>query len=129
MVASIMGPIGGGAGYVIYMFFGINETEPNTELTKNNIFRMCWGCAIFLTLLYLLIIFLIKEKPSIPPTKSASVESTEPIFTSLKQLFTNCNFIFVMNSFALVYACLTTFSQEVSLVVSPYFGDQVVYMA
>lgn len=118
-----MGPIGSGVGYTGYMFF--MSPDDSGQVAKNGIFMLCWTCAVSIISLYIVVIFVIKEKPAIPPTKSASMEITEPIMKSLKNLFTNCNFVFVMNSFALVYACLTTFSQEVSLVITPFFGLEV----
>lgn len=123
MAASIMGPIGGGFGYAVFMFF-VEESDDG-DVAKNHIFRMCWTCAVIIAVLYFFVIILLKGKPPIPPTKSASVVNNEPILQSMKELFKNYNFIFVTQAFALVYACLTTFSQEVSLVISPFGLDSV----
>jgi Na+/melibiose symporter-like transporter len=118
MLASIMGPIGGGAGYAVYIFFINDEDKGNTF--KNGVFRMCCICAIIVSIIYSFVIIFLKEKPQVPPTKSASYEVTEPVCKSLKDLIVNKNFIFVTQVFGLIYACLTTFSQEVSLIISPY---------
>eukprot|EP01022_Parablepharisma_sp_SALTPOND_P033009 TRINITY_DN88037_c0_g1_i1.p2 TRINITY_DN88037_c0_g1~~TRINITY_DN88037_c0_g1_i1.p2 ORF type:complete len:318 (-),score=18.56 TRINITY_DN88037_c0_g1_i1:138-1091(-) len=127
MIAAIMGPLGGAFGYVFHLFFVSPEDENHPEIAKENIFKLCWVTAIVFSIIYLIAMILFKEKPDIPPTKSASVVNTEPISQSMKKLATNGNFWCVMNAFALVYGCLTTFSQEVSLIIEPFGFDSVFF--
>lgn len=124
MLASIMGPIGGGGGYAVYMFFVSNDDTGGKF--KTGIFRMCWAVAMFICILYFFVVIFIKAKPPIPPTKSASYEASEPVCKSLKELITNKNFVFVAQAFGLIYACLTTFSQEVALIIKPYGFETVI---
>jgi len=118
MLSSVMGPIGGSIGYAVHIFFVSDDDKGDTF--KTGIFKMCCVCAVVIYFLYFIIIFFLKEKPPVPPTKSASYKSSEPVCKSLKDLISNKNFIFVTQVFGLIYACLTTFSQEVSLLISPY---------
>ena len=118
MLSSVMGPIGGSVGYAVHILFVSDDDKGETF--KSGIFKMCCACAIVIYFLYFIIIFVLKEKPPVPPTKSASYIPSEPVCKSLKDLITNKNFMFVTQVFSLVYACLTTFGQEVSLIISPY---------
>ena len=50
------------------MIFVDPEDAKNPELAKENILRLCFASAIGYTIINIILLFIFKEKPLIPPT-------------------------------------------------------------
>jgi len=120
MLNSVVGPLGSGFGYVFHTFFVSSDDEKTPEVAKEHIFNLCVVSAIVFSIAFGIVIVFFRSKPPIPPTKSASMQTSESIMVSLKQLLHSKNYWFVMNAFGLTYGCICTFSQEVALVTAPF---------
>ena len=123
----IMGPLGSGFGYVMHLFFVSSEDYNDDNIAKEHIFKLCWVSGLIFAGAYVIALLVYREKPPIPPTKSACTVSTEPVIVSLKSLWRNSNFWLITCAFSGTYGCLTTFSQEVALMVGPFGFDSVIF--
>ena len=68
MLSAIMGPLGGGFGYVFHLFFVSPEDIHHPEEAKKNIQNLCIASALVFTSIYVVALLLFRAKPPTPPT-------------------------------------------------------------
>jgi len=68
MFAGSMGAVGGGFGYLCHLVFVRPSDIDNPDLAQTHVFYLCLTAAIVFTLLLLIAVLIIRERPPIPPT-------------------------------------------------------------
>eukprot|EP00830_Metopus_es_P007527 TRINITY_DN1715_c0_g1_i3.p1 TRINITY_DN1715_c0_g1~~TRINITY_DN1715_c0_g1_i3.p1 ORF type:complete len:289 (+),score=26.84 TRINITY_DN1715_c0_g1_i3:556-1422(+) len=118
--AALMGSVGGGFGYIMHLFFVSPSDIHHEKIAQDHIFNLCLFAAIAFTVILAVCLAIIREKPPIPPTKSANNKTHESFLVSIGKLMKNKNFVLIANGFGFVYSVLMTFSQEVAFIIAPF---------
>ena len=63
-----MGSLGGAFGYVYALFFVSPNDTSSDQVARDHIFNLCLSAACGVTVIFAVIILLIRGKPPVPPT-------------------------------------------------------------
>lgn len=126
ILGSLASPTGAVIGFLLpLLFIGDNDNLPNDDC-KSKFERYVLVQSIVITVLGLPIIFLIRNQPKTPPSKSAEkVLKSKPVSQCMafKRLFQNRDFLCLTLSFSFIYSIYTTLGSCVGQI-SSEFGFQ-----
>ena len=110
-----------GLGVVLPSLF-IHEDSNHHDSTdmKNNIRMMLIYEAAIVTVPAILLIALIRNKPKVPPSFAAGVESKSNYKQDLKTLFKNKNYLWLLLSMSMSYGSLTCYTTCIEYIALPF---------
>jgi len=116
-IASVSNPIGVGIGFVLAQMFVDNGAEGSQGLKQvHNLMLFSAGLG---TLLTFPLFFLFKNKPKVPPSKTADTEKYS-YKQSLKSLFGNKNYLVFIISIGLVWGSYNVLATVLQPLLQPY---------
>ena len=95
------------------------QTDADIAEGRNAMKNYLWMYAIVGSVCLVLTVIFMRNKPKIPPSKTATVERG-PLCQNLKVLFKNCNFIVMLIGYTLIYGVYTIFGACVSIFTDKY---------
>jgi len=116
-VASVSNPIGVGIGFVLAQLFVQNGAEGDEG--RKEVYNLMLFSAGLGSLLILPLYFLFKNKPKVPPSKTADTEKYS-YKQSLKSLFGNTNYLIFILSLGLFWGSYNVLATVLQPIMQPY---------
>jgi len=119
-IASIANSFGVAIGFLLPMLF-VKPSYPNDEYeaARSDIRSYVIFEAVLITILGIIVLALFKDKPPTPPSASAG-SVHEDFKESVKHLFTNRNYLYLLLSFACMNALFNTLGSVIGVIVANY---------
>lgn len=115
---------------LVMISFGTDQaTMQNSELVRAGFFTLIRNQNLLITLIALLFLYVLKEKPDIPPSSLATQEQKKrEVIKEMISVFTNKNYLFMTLAFSFCYGGYTGFGNLLSQIFSPY-GYSMIFQA